>query len=281
MPEDLSPKWDGLAPAPPFEEYSARYAEFLALTRRDGIVEARLHTDGGPFRYSLAGHNSWGRAWRDIGADPDNEVLIITGTGDSWYESGGPETFDRPFHEWSADEAHRLYADSAGVLEGLVFGVDMPTIAAINGPARAHSEFALACDITLCTPDTTLRVSSFSTGVTPGDGQALTFQELGGTKWAAHHMYTSDRVDAETALRVGLVNEVVPRDQLSARAWALAEMIMRRPRNARRMTHALAVRPWKRRLVQDFGFHLSHELFAISADKPVGEHGGHNVEPLD
>lgn len=280
MPEELSPKWDGLAPAPRLEEYAERLEDFFVMRRRDGILEARIHTDGGPYRMSFPGHASWGQAWAAIGSDPENEVLIITGTGDQWYTSD-PTFIDKPTHEESGDHLYRLYNDTIKLLENLVFGVDIPTIGAINGPAQAHTEFALACDITLCAEDATFSTTSFSTGVTPGDGMALVLQELLGTKRGAYLMYTGEPIDAATALELGLVNEVHPRQDLLPRAWELAEMIMRRPRNARRMTHALATRPLKRRLVHDAGFHAAHEFFSILADKPVGKHGGHNLEPLD
>ncbi|MCE7002714.1 enoyl-CoA hydratase-related protein [Kibdelosporangium philippinense] len=91
-----------------------------------------------------------------------------------------------------------------------------------------------------------------------------------GTKRAAYYLYTSGQIDAATALELGLVNEVLPTDELLPRAWQIAEMIMTKPRAARRLTHAIVQRPWKRRLVQDFGFGLTHEMFGISADKRFG-----------
>jgi hypothetical protein len=54
------------------------------MRRRDGIIELRRHTGGGPAVFGFAMHNAWGQAWQEIGDDPDNEVLILTGTGDSW-----------------------------------------------------------------------------------------------------------------------------------------------------------------------------------------------------
>ncbi|WP_201295363.1 hypothetical protein [Nocardia sputi] len=52
---------------------------------------------------------------------------------------------------------------------------------------------------------------------------------------------------------------------LAPRAWELAELIAARPRTTRRFTHAIAQRPWKRRLVDDLGFGIAHEMFGIAA----------------
>ena len=106
-------------------------------------------------------------------------------------------------------------------------------------------------------------------GAVPGDGQGLTFQELMGLKRAAYYLYTSDKIDAQTAREIGLVNEVLPLDRLMPRAWEIAEKIMKKPRSVRRLTSAVIRRPWKRLLVQDLGFHLGHELLGIRLQKGV------------
>jgi enoyl-CoA hydratase/carnithine racemase len=126
-----------------------------------------------------------------------------------------------------------------------------PTIAAINGPSLAHIEFALLCDITLCSETATIMDPHFLTGVAPGDGPQLGLQELIGTKRASYYLYTGNGITAQEALSPGLVNETLPAERLLPRAWEIAEMMMRRPRAARRLTHAIVARPWKRRLVQD------------------------------
>lgn len=267
MPEKLS-SWDGRVGTPRFEEYSRTFADFFAMTRRDGIIEVRMHTRGGPFQHSWAAHNAWGLAWAAIGADPGNEVLILTGTGDRWH-SGDPSTlWHTPFAEWSADSQLKMYYDMAKLLENLVHAIDIPTIAAVNGPGT-HCEFATACDITLCVEDADFFDPHFLAGGVPGDGMGLTLQRTIGIKRASYYMYTGERLNGRTALELGLVNEVLPREDLLPRAWAIAEMMMERSRFARRMTHAIAVRPWKRALVDDFGFHAAHQLWGMT----MGEAG--------
>ncbi|MEU8196618.1 hypothetical protein AB0C10_22825 [Microbispora amethystogenes] len=63
---------------------------------------------------------------------------------------------------------------------------------------------------------------------------------------------------------------MLPPERLLPRAWEIAERIMRSPRAARRLTHAIVQRPWKRRLVDDLAFGVAHEMFGISADRLRG-----------
>ncbi|MCX4091259.1 enoyl-CoA hydratase/isomerase family protein [Nocardia sp. alder85J] len=279
MPKDLD-DWHaavgGYVTRPRFEEYSKKYADYFVMTREDGILELRMHTDGGPAQFGFATHNAWGQAWQEIGNDPDNEVLILTGTGDQWIATDGRKPADRdlkdivPVAPPPSFSYEHTYYDATKLLENMVFGIDIPTIAAINGPSPAHTEFGLLCDITLAAEHTTILDPHFPTGVAPGDGLQLTLQEALGTKRAAYYLYTATPIDARTALELGLVNEVLPLDGLLPRAREIAEAIMRQPRTARRFTHAIAQRPWKRRLVQDLGFGLAHEMFGAAADHRFG-----------
>jgi hypothetical protein len=57
MTWDPAKEWPGYLPPTPFEEYSKRYANFFRMRREGGIIEARLHTDDGPYKHTAAAHN--------------------------------------------------------------------------------------------------------------------------------------------------------------------------------------------------------------------------------
>jgi enoyl-CoA hydratase/carnithine racemase len=76
--ENLRARLGGFVRRPVFEEH----AEHFVMERRDGIIQLRMHTDGGPALFGFGMHNAWGQAWQEVGNDPENEVLILTGTGD-------------------------------------------------------------------------------------------------------------------------------------------------------------------------------------------------------
>jgi len=253
----------GFVSRPRFEDYREKYATHFKLERQNGILQVQMHTAGGPVMYGLPIHNAWSQLWLDIGNDPDNEVLIFSGTGDKWIGGFDPQFAAQSLHEMPADAFYdQIYSDATKLLEAFIFNIDIPTIACINGPGL-HTEFALLCDITLCAEHAELFDPHFQFHLVPGDGQGLTFQELMGLKRAAYYLYTSEKITAQLAKEMGLVNEVLPLDRLLPRAWEIAEKIMQKPRTIRRLTSAVLRRQWKRRLVQDLGFHIAHELLGM------------------
>jgi enoyl-CoA hydratase/carnithine racemase len=245
------------------EAYGPRYSDHLVIERDAGVVEVRMHTDQGAAVFSRGLLNTWGQALADIGSDPDNEVLIITGTGDRWIAGIDPRSFAEPLSSWSATELYEQYRDGVKLLERLVFDVEIPTIAAINGPGP-RLELGLMCDLTLCSENTLIADGNFHAGSVPGDGLHLVLQELLGVKRAAHMVYTGATVDAATALDLGLVSEVLPAQSLLPRAHELAGMIMSKPRTARRLTHSIVHRPWQRRVAADLRAAYAQQLLASS-----------------
>lgn len=253
----------GFVSRPRFEDYREKYATYFKLERHNGILQVQMHTKGGPVMYGLSIHNAWSQLWLDIGNDPDNEVLIFSGTGDKWIAGFDPDFATQSLHDMPADAFYdQIYSDATKLLEAFIFNIDIPTIACING-SGLHTEFALLCDITLCAEHAELFDPHFKFNLVPGDGQGLTFQELMGIKRAAYFLYTSEKITAQLAKEMGLVNEVLPLDRLLPRAWEIAEKIMQKPRAIRRLTSAVLRRQWKRRLVEDLGFHIAHELLGM------------------
>jgi enoyl-CoA hydratase/carnithine racemase len=247
-------------PRPKFEEYKEKYKNFIFMERKDGVILLRMHHDGGPVLWNEAMHNALPQAFHDVGNDLENQVMILTSTDPYWIGSMDPEAqfgFDYDIY----------YIDATKLLENLIFDVDIPTIAAVNGPGL-HTEIALLCDITICTENSVFQDGHFMVGYVAGDGQFLTFQELLGVKRSAYALYTAKKIDAKTALEWGMVNEVVAKEKLVDRAWELAALIMKQSRATRCMTHHLLTRPWKRRLINDFQFHIAQEGFGARCDTP-------------
>lgn len=268
MSSNYGGTWSGHVPPTPFEEYSQKYAAFFQMRRENGIIELRLHTDGGPYLHNWAAHNAWNRVWQDVGNDAENQVLIITGTGETWFRGDPKQTWQKPMHEEKPDYIFQQTYDGWKLIESFVNNIDIPTIAAVNGPG-IHTEFALLCDITLAAPDADFMDPHFLAGSAPGDGLALTLQALMGTKRAAYHVYGGKSIPAATALDLGIVSDVLPREQLLGRAWEIAQFIMKRPRFTRWATHNILARPWKKLVAEDFGFHLSQQMLGGVAAKEL------------
>lgn len=257
-------------PHEPLESYNARFHEHFVFERHDGILEVRMHTQGQAVRWNFELHRALHQMFTTVGADPDNELIILTGTGDHWIDGHDMESFDavegsdEVFREVSYDT---WYVDGTSLLESLLWNIHVPVIAVINGPGF-HTEFGLLADLTIAADDAQFFENHFFIGLVPGDGQFLVYQQLLGLKRANYAMYIrDDGIGAVEALELGLVNEILPRDQLMDRARALAAKIMEQPRLVRRLTSTLARQPWKRLLTNDFSAQFSAELWAANVSR--------------
>ena len=93
--------------------------------------------------------------------------------------------------------------------------------------------------------------------------------------------YMEPKIDAKTALEWGLIHEIVEHDKIIDRAWEIARHIMKTSRAVRRLTHEIAMRPWKRALQDDERVHVLAEMYAVQLqstrhhfDKIAGDYVG-------
>ncbi len=249
-------------PTPKFEDYKERFKDHFRLERRaDGVLLAQAHTLGGSIQLSVENHRALGQLFKTIGADPENEVLILTGSGEHFMMAIDPEGFAlerEDLQHWAYEYA---YKDGRINVSALINDLEIPTIGVLNG-SGGHAEICLMCDITLCAEEAIIFDPHFNMGSVPGDGIHSCFQELLGVKRAAYALLTGQRIDAKLALEYGMVNEVLPRDQLLGRAWKLADHIMSQPRPTRRLTTQILRRPWKRRIADDLDGGFGIQMFA-------------------
>ena len=256
-------------PTPRFEDYREKFRDFFRLERHDGVVVAAAHTVGGPIQLSVQNHRALGQMLKTLGADPENEVLILTGSGEEFMMDSDPEGFaleDQDMPYWAYEYA---YKDGRINVSSLINDLEIPTIGIFNGPGF-HSEIVLMCDITLCAEDATVFDLHFDIGSVPGDGIHSCFQELLGVKRAAYALLTGEAITAQKALEWGMVNEVLPREHLLDRAAAIAEHIMSQPRITRRLTTQIVRRPWKKRIVDDLDGGFGIQMFGhVSKQKSI------------
>ena len=248
-------------PTPRFEEYRETFAEFFRLERRaDGVLLAQAHTRGGPIQLSVQNHRALGQFLKTAGADPENELLILTGSGEEFMMDSDPRGFEleeQQLEYWAYEYA---YKDGRINVSSLVNDLEIPTIGLFNGPGF-HPEILLMCDLTLCAEDARIFDVHYAISSVPADGIHSCFQELLGVKRAAYALLTGQAIDARTALEYGLVNEVLPRGELIPRAYAIADHIMSQPRTVRWLTTQIIRRPWKRRIVDDLDGGFGIQMF--------------------
>lgn len=263
-------------PTPEFEDYQEAFKDFFTMERRDdGVLLVQAHTLGGPIQLSVQNHRALGQMLKVVGADPKNEILILTGSGEEFMMDSDPdgfelETADMPY--WAYEYA---YKDGRINVSSLVNDLEIPTIGILNGPGF-HSEIVLMCDLTLAADDATIFDLHYDIGSVPADGIHNAFQELLGVKRAAYALLTGEAISAQQALEWGMVNEVLPREQLIARAYTLADHIMTQPRTTRRLTTQIVRRPWKQRIVNDLDGGFGIQMFG-HVSKQLSIHGRDHI----
>jgi enoyl-CoA hydratase/carnithine racemase len=160
--------------------------------------------------------------------------------------------------------ARRIGGSLRRALDALA-GIPRVTIAAIAGYALGGGcELALACDLRVASDRATLGQPEILLGIVPGGGGTQRLPRLVGPARAKDMILSGRQVDAEEALRIGLVDRVVPHDELHDRAWELAGQFARGPVVA----HGLAKRAIDQGLQGDLaaGLDLEQQLFAEVAD---------------
>jgi len=142
------------------EDYQNKY-QTIRFERRGGILQMTLHTDGGPLRWGFLPHGELPDAFYDVGADRENKVVIITGTGDEFSgPRANPGTSSFPTRP-PIDRIDRIHWEGRHLLMKLL-EIEVPVISAINGPAWRHSEIPLLCDIVLAADTAHSRIRRIS-----------------------------------------------------------------------------------------------------------------------
>lgn len=167
-----------------------------------------------------------------LSADLDVRVAILTGNGPAFSAGGNVKTMLSRHGEKTGPAA----AIPARYIQGIqrvtraLARLDVPLVAAVNGPASgAGLDLACMCDIRLASSDATFAESFIRLGLVPGDGGAWFLPRLIGSARAREMAFTGDTIDAQTALRWGLVSEVVAPEMLMEAAQALAARMARNP----------------------------------------------------
>ena len=157
----------------------------------------------------------------DLGADPEVRVVVLTGAGDKAFVAGADIS---EFEGRSPIDQFRVM--SGRTVFDAVDRFPKPVIAALNGfTLGGGCELAMACDIRLAADTAKLGQPEVNLGIIPGGGGTQRLPRLVGTGAAYKLLFTGELIGADEALRIGLVDEVVPAAELRARALSLAASI--------------------------------------------------------
>jgi len=242
-----------------FEAYRESFPNARLTRAKTGVLEVALHTDGGTLVFDGHTHEQFAELFRAIGSDPDNRVVILTGSGNAFMETITGDGFDF----LSPQGYDKIYREGRKILMNIL-DIEVPLIAAVNGPVRLRSEYILLADIVLATPSTVFQDKPhFDFGIASGDGVHLLWQEAIGTVRGRYFILTRQELDARTAKEWGAVNEIVPADTLLPRAREIAEGLAKLPPLTTKYTR-IAMTQKLRRII-DEGVTLGLALEGLSA----------------
>ncbi len=166
------------------------------------------------------------QAFRDASLDDHVAVIVLTGAGEKAFCTGGDvkEYADlytqRPWDYWK-------YMNEFVAAHEALRGCGKPTIARVNGVvAGGGNEFHMACDLSVAVEDAEILQVGTKVGSVAAGGATQWLPIMIGDRRAREMLFLCDRVDARKALEWGLVNRVVPRDQLDATVAEMAERLV-------------------------------------------------------
>ena len=243
-------------------DYFTAYDNVKLTRDTNGVLIVQLHTNGGPCVMTAHTHTEFVEAFYRISQDRANQIVILTGAGgefitdvewSSWGNPGDPDV-------WS-----QIHDEGVQVLENIA-NIRVPVIAAIEGRAHVHSDYALLASVIVAAEGATFQdVAHFAAGVAPGDGIFTTWSYRAGAGRAEAFLLNPQPLPAPTAKEWGVVAEVVPNGKALSRARELAELYLKAPEVTRRNTRVHFIQPLKERIVREVGYGLSLEGASAAA----------------
>jgi enoyl-CoA hydratase len=202
-----------------------QYTTIAIEKRPNGVAVATLNR---PERLNAVNgdmHHELAMLSRDADDDSDVKVLVITGAGRAFCAGG----------DFSAgsDTTHRITLEEARMIVDHLLEAHIPIISAVNGYAMGlGATVALLCDIVVAGRSAVFADTHVKLGIGAGDGGQVIWPFLMGVNRAKYYLMTGDRLPAEEAERLGLVNFVVDDDDLMSEALAIADRLAAGPGQA-------------------------------------------------
>ena len=193
----------------------------ILVSIEDGVATVQLNR---PDKHNAINLAMW-QALPDLIPSLDAEVVVLRGT------TGGPFSAGADIEEFSTlrstPESAAVYGEAVAAGEAAIIACPVPTVAVIEGFAiGGGSQLALACDLRLCAPGSRFGITPAKLGIVYGLASTARLVDVVGPAWASWILMTGDLIDAQTALRIGLVHEIC--EDVSARAVELVATLTSR-----------------------------------------------------
>ena len=231
-------------------EALADAAEHLRVRIDDGVATIEVHRQAKHNAISYAMWQAFGRLMPVLDADAAVDVVVMRGT------PGGPFSAGADIAEFttlrSDPEGAERYGLAVEAGEQAIISFCKPTIALVEGFAiGGGTQLAVACDLRVCGQSSRFGVTPAKLGIIYALPSTARLVETVGSAWARWILLTGELVGADVALRIGLVHEVAPDDEVEARAYAVAGTIASRAQVSLRGGKAMITRAVEGRLDED------------------------------
>jgi enoyl-CoA hydratase/carnithine racemase len=237
------------------DRYQGSYSNAKLIRSPEGVLEVTLHTNGEKLIFNGYTHEQFTDMFHQIGEDLGNRVVILTGSGEAFMDTINPEGFDF----FTPTGYDKIFREGRKILMNIL-DIDVPMIAALNGPVLMHSEYVLLCDIVLATPTTVFQdVPHAAFGIAPNDGVHLLWPEVIGSIRGRYFILAQQKLGVVEAQLLGVVNEIVPKDKWLTRARELAAGIVKLPPLTTKYTRIGFTQRLRRIVDEGIGYGLALE----------------------
>jgi enoyl-CoA hydratase/carnithine racemase len=242
--------------------YFSAYRSVKVTRDAKGVLVVQFHSNGGPLTFTAQDHTDFVEVFYRIAQDRANKIVILTGAGGEFIPDIDFSSFGNVADPevWS-----QVHDEGVQILENLA-NIRVPVIAAIEGQANVHSEYALMADVIVASEGATFNdLPHFIGGSVPGDGIFTTWSYRAGAGRAEAFLLNPHPLSARAAYEWGVVAEVVSNGKALSRARELASQYLKASEVTRRNTRAHFIQPLKERIVREVGYGLSLEGASAAA----------------
>jgi len=199
--------------------------EFLLLEKNAGIAVLTINRPQQLNALNKQTLSEINAAFESLREDDAVKVVILTGSGEKAFVAGADI---KEFAHFSGEEGSELAKEGHMTVFNLIEEFPKPVIAAVNGFALGGGlELAMSAHVRIASDNARMGLPETSLGVIPGYGGTQRLPQLVGKGRALEMIFSAKMIDAATALSYGLVNQVVPQEELMQVAEAMAHLFMK------------------------------------------------------
>jgi enoyl-CoA hydratase len=247
------------------------YSEYKHLAFKrfdDGVLQVTLNRPEVLNATDARMHWEISQVWKDIDADAQAKVVLVTGAGRAFSVGGDNNMLTQTLGD--AEKIAGLWREAGDIVYNMI-NLDKPIISAINGPAfGAGLAVALLADISIVAENVRFTDGHVILGVAAGDHAVIIWPLLYGMAKAKYYLLTGEMLDGKEAERIGLVSLCVPAAQLMDKALETAHKLAAGPQQALRWTKR-SLNNWLRMAGPSFDTSLALEMLGFfSADIKEG-----------